>query len=104
MIEVTQTYELLPTVDLGAYAAWVKKALGIVLKQPGFVEFRAHRNLLGSPQVRTTTVWQSAAEWARFDEGDWQTLELELRRMATQLRVELWGPSAMVPEPLRPQR
>ncbi|WP_062536607.1 antibiotic biosynthesis monooxygenase [Mizugakiibacter sediminis] len=104
MIEVTQTYDLLPAVDRDTYADWVKKAIGLVLKQPGLVEFRAHRNLLGSPQVRTTTVWQSGADWAHFAEGAWQTLEPELRRMATNLRIELWGPSPMVTEPLRPGR
>jgi hypothetical protein len=46
MMEVNQTYDPLPDVDQEAYAAWAKKTVAIVLKQPGIVEFRAHRNVL----------------------------------------------------------
>lgn len=101
-MEATQTYDLLPDVDQEAYAAWAKKTIAMVLKQPGMVEFRGHRNVLGSPQIRTTTLWRSGAEWANFGEGPWKASEAELRRYATNIRTELWGPSALVPEPLRP--
>lgn len=103
MIEVNMTYDLLPDIDQQAYGEFVKKAIATVLRAPGFVEFRANRNVLGSPQVRSTSVWQSLADWARFTESaEWQALELEFRTFLTNLDVQIWGPSPLVSEPLRP--
>ena len=39
------------------------------LQAQGLVEFRAYRNMLGSPQVRLVTVWQTLEIWARFGES-----------------------------------
>jgi hypothetical protein len=63
MIEVDMRYDLLPGIDLRAYEAWAKKVIGTILQAPGIVEFRASRNMLGSPSVRATTVWQAMADW-----------------------------------------
>jgi len=102
MIEVIESFDLVPGVDQDAYQSWAKKAVALVLQQPGLVELRANRNILGSPQVRIVTVWKSGADWAKFGEGAWRPLESELLKFATNLKAELWGPSALVPEPLRP--
>ena len=102
MLEVCVAYDLLPGVNQDGYQAWAKKAISATLKQPGLVEFRAHRNILGSPEIRTTSVWRTGGEWISFAEGGWKSLEHELRSFATNLRMEVWGPSALVPEPLRP--
>ncbi len=102
MLEVCVAYDLLPGVNADTYGAWAKKAIATTLKQPGLVEFRAHRNLLGSPQVRTTTVWRSGPEWFAFADGAWKAVEQELRGLATNVHMEVWGPSPLVPEPLRP--
>jgi heme-degrading monooxygenase HmoA len=102
MIEVVLTYDLVPGADQQAYLAWAKNAIGATMQQPGLIEFRAHRNLLGTPQVRTTTEWQSLADWETFWQGAWQPIEAALRTMATSVRVEFWGPSPVLPEPLHP--
>lgn len=102
MIEVCVVYDLLPGVSQDTYGAWGKKAIATTLKQPGLFEFRANRNMLGSPQVRTTSVWRSGADWIAFADGGWRALEQELRGLATDIRMEVWGPSPLVPEPLRP--
>lgn len=104
MIEVVQSYDLLPGVDQQAYAAWAKDGIGIVLQQKGLVEFRANRNLLGSPQIRTVSVWRSMTDWDEFNNGAWMQLDQQLRKMATNLKIEVWGPSSLVPEPLRPKQ
>jgi hypothetical protein len=52
MIEVNTTWELLPNIDQEAYGEWAKETVGKILKAPGLVEFRAHRNILGSPHVQ----------------------------------------------------
>ena len=103
MIEVNKTYDLLPGIDLQAYSESAKKWIGTLLQATGFVEFRAHRNLLSSPQVRSTFVWETLADWARFAESaERQELESELRTFATNIKIEIWGPSPVVPEPIRP--
>ena len=104
MIEVALLYDLDRGVDQEAYAAWAKKVIGHVLRSPGLIEFRAHRNLLGSPQIRSISVWESLADWQSFFQSEaWQAAEVELRtKFAPAIRVELWGPSPVVPEPLKP--
>ena len=103
MIEVNKSHDLLPGIDRQAYIAWSKRASATMLQAPGLVEMRVHRNLLGSPQVRLTLVWQTLADWAKFAESaERQKLDSELLEFATNINIELWGPSPVVPEPLRP--
>ena len=103
MIEVNKSYDLLPGIDRQAYVAWSKGASATMLQAPGLVEMRVHRNLLGSPQVRLTLVWQTLADWAKFAESaERQKLDAELLQFAANIHIELWGPSPVVPEPLRP--
>ena len=106
MIEVNLTYDLLPSADEQAYAEFAKKAIETTLKAAGLVEFRANRNMcFSAPQVRITTVWQTLNDWAYFTESPaWQALELELRALTTHNRIEVWGPSLLVPEPIHPSR
>jgi hypothetical protein len=48
-------------------------------------------------------VWKTVADWGHFAQSaEWQALEPELCTFVTNIRVELWGPSPVVPEPLRP--
>ena len=104
MVEGHVTWDLVPNVDLKAYGAWAQKATETTLKAPGLVEFRAHRGFMAPAQVRTTTVWQSISDWAKFIEGPWQQMETELRAFAVNMKSELWGPSPVVPDPLRPRK
>jgi heme-degrading monooxygenase HmoA len=103
MIEVNMTYDFLPGIDQQAYGELARRAIATVLEAPGFVEFRANRNVLGSPQVRSSTVWRTLADWAKFSESSgWPALEAEFRTFVTNLDVQIWGPSPLVSEPLRP--
>lgn len=104
MTEVELMYDLRPGIDMQAYQEWAKKAIGMVLKSPGIIEFRAHRNVLGTPYVRSTSVWKNLSDWSNFFESDsWKVLETELRtKFAQNIQVEIWGPSPIIPEPLRP--
>ena len=103
MIEVSKTYDLVPGVDQQAYLEFSKRALAVMLKAPGIVEIRAYRSLLGSPHVRLTLLWQTLADWAKFAESpERHILDSELFKFATHVRLEIWGPSPAVPEPLRP--
>jgi hypothetical protein len=104
MIEVDLKYDFLPGVNQQAYQRWAKKAIGTVLQSPGVVEFRASRNMMASPQVRATSVFKNMADWGNFAENaEWLALKAELSdKFATNVCVDIWGPSPVVPEPLRP--
>lgn len=103
MIEANTTWDLFPNIDQEAYGEFAKKAIGTILKAPGLIEFRASRNMLGSPQVRSTSVFRNLADWASFTDSDeWRALEAELRIFATNVHVDIWGPSPVLPEPVRP--
>jgi len=103
MIEVNTTWEFLPNIDQQVYGEWAGKTVGTMLKAPGLVEFRAQRNILGTPQVRSTSVSKTLSDWATYTDSDeWRTLEAEVRAFATNIRVEIRGPSPVLPEPVRP--
>jgi hypothetical protein len=103
MVEVTATYDFFPNIDQQAYGALAKRVIDTLLKAPGFVELRANRNLMASPQVRATYVFQTMADWANFVESaEYRALDTELRLFVTNLKVDIWGPSPVVPEPIRP--
>jgi hypothetical protein len=103
MIEVTYSYDFLPNIDDAAYARLAKRANALLIAAPGMIEFRAHRNMLGSPMVRRTSVWASLSEWATFAESpDWQAITAEFRTYVTNLEVIIWGPSPLLPNPVRP--
>lgn len=103
MIEVHKTYDLLQSIDKQAYLEYSKRAISTILKTSGIVEIRANRGLLGSPQVCLITVWQTLPDWAKFAESsERQNLEFELLEFATNINIEIWGPSPVVPRPLRP--
>ena len=104
MVESHVSYDLLSNIDQRAYAATVKKVVEVTMKASGVVEFRASRGLVAPAQVRGTTVWQTSTDWAKFVEGPWQQLEAELRTYATNIKLELWGPSPLITEPLRPAK
>jgi len=105
-VEVNLYYDLLPGIDQQAYQEWAKKAIAFVMQSPGLIEFRANRNVLGSPFVRSTTVWQTLTDWANFAQSEeWEKIAAELRdSFGVNIRVEIWGPSPIVPEPLRPKK
>ena len=105
MIEVNKTYDLLPGIDRQAYVQIAQKGIKILLQATGIVELRANHNLLGSPQAHLTTIWDTLADWAKFAESaERQAIESELLTFTTNINVELWGPSQIVPEPLRPNK
>ncbi len=103
MIEVAFTYDFLPNIDENAYAKLARRATAMMLKADGFVEFRAHRNMTGSPHVRRTSAWESLADWAKLTQNpEFQEITAEFRTYVTNLDVQIWGPSPFVPEPIRP--
>ena len=104
MIEIVHSYDFRPGIHEQAYAALAKKATAMMVAAPGFVEFRAHRNMIGSPHVKRTSLWENLYDWAALAQRpEFQALTAEFRSYVTNLNVEIWGPSPYVPHPIRPK-
>jgi len=89
--------------DYGAYLAFVNNAVERERHAEGFLELRAHRSIVGSRQVRVTHVWKSLADWAKFvDSAENRALDAELRSFVENVEMQIWGPSPVMPEPVRP--
>jgi quinol monooxygenase YgiN len=86
-----------------AFQAWVPRTIPQILALTGVVEFRAYRPASGSWQIVTTTEFIDMAACASAISGDvWQQINNELHTLALDITVEIWGPSPVVPQPLRP--
>jgi antibiotic biosynthesis monooxygenase (ABM) superfamily enzyme len=86
-----------------AYEAWAKTALPTFLTVPGLVEFRAYRPVTGTSQIVTTYEFADLTSWATWYAHEEIQKAINERRAFTVNEVsELWGPSPIVPEPIRP--
>jgi len=86
-----------------AFQAWVQRTIPQILALTGVVEFRAYRPASGSWQVVTTTEFSDMAAWANAVSSEvWQQINVELHTLALDITVEVWGPSPVIPKPLRP--
>lgn len=76
-----------------------------MLKQPGVTEFRAYRNpTLTSPQVMAHIEFDGMDALMQFlVSDDYGMIMGDLRATgATNISVDIWDGSPVVPEPLRP--
>ncbi len=86
-----------------AYREWTQGAIGRTLAVPGVNEFRAYRPTTGTSQVVVTYEFTDLAAWAAWQSHeDSQKVVEELRTLALNVEIEIWGPSPVVPEPIRP--
>ena len=84
------------------YKKWTESAIKRTIGVPGVVEFRAYRPATGSSQVVVTYEFPDWATWATWQEDEQtQSVLNELRTVAVNVSSELWGPSPVVPEPIR---
>jgi quinol monooxygenase YgiN len=86
-----------------AYLKWTEGAIKRSLSVPGVVEFRAYRSVAGSSQVVTTYELPDMAAWAAWNSNeDIQKLVAEVHTLALNVSIEVWGPTPVVPAPIRP--
>ena len=87
------------------YADWAKSAIQRTLAVPGVVEFGAFRPLTGSHQVVIYYQFIDLAAWTTWRESEAvQQVFDELYEYGSEVEMELWGPSPVVPQPLRPSQ
>jgi heme-degrading monooxygenase HmoA len=84
------------------YPEWARSTVRRLLAVPGLVEFRGYRPATGCNQVIVTYEFTDMQAWAswRYNE-DVQKVWDEASAYLTNTSWELWGPSPVVPEPIR---
>jgi antibiotic biosynthesis monooxygenase (ABM) superfamily enzyme len=105
MVLYVMKYDILPD-KAGAYARWAAES-GIprTMAIPGLVEFRGYRPASGSHQIALTHEFKDMSSWAAWMESqDYQKLMEEFRPFVTNVSTEVWGPSPIAPEPMRPKK
>jgi len=86
-----------------AYLKWSESAIKRTLAVPGVVEFRAYRPAAGASQAVITYEFNDLEAWAAWNSKESvQQVLTELRTLALNVKSELWGPSPVVPTPIRP--
>lgn len=86
-----------------AYAKFAQGAIPRTVGVPGVVEFRGYRPASGASQVVGTYEFADMAAWtAWYNHDDIQQVVADLRAVANDVTMEIWGPSPIVPEPIRP--
>ena len=86
-----------------AYTKWTQSAIQRTLAAPGVVEFRAYRPATGAHQIVTTYEFADFAAWAAwYTREEIQKVLDELHTVGIDVTTELWGPSPIVPKPIRP--
>jgi|Deesub1362A_J573_1020465.scaffolds.fasta_scaffold01064_13 antibiotic biosynthesis monooxygenase (ABM) superfamily enzyme len=95
-------WDILPD-KIESYTQWTQSAIQRILAVPGVIEFRAYRSATGSSQAVVTYEFADMATWAAwYSNEEVQKVLNELRTFATNISMELLGPSPIVPEPVRP--
>ena len=101
MVMLVTKWDIHPD-KLEAYLKWTDGAIKRDLSVPGVVEFRAYRGAAGAPQVVTTWEFSDMSAWATWNSSaEVQKVFAELHTLAVNVTSELWGPSPVVPAPVR---
>jgi heme-degrading monooxygenase HmoA len=87
----------------GEYAEWAKSAMSRIFSVPEVMEFRGYRPATGSHEVVVTYEFADMNAWAAWQSNtDMLKLRQEMSLYVDNVHQELWGPSPVVPEPIRP--
>ena len=96
------SYDILPG-KAQAYAELLKTATPRILAAPGILELLGYRPATGSHQIVATYAFPNAEAWAIWRTSeDIQKHFDESRSFLTNIRTEVWAPSPVTPQPLRP--
>ena len=102
MVLVVMKWDIHPD-KMETYLKWTESAIKRTLAAPGVVEFRAYRPATGASQVVVTYEFADLATWtAWYGNEDVQKVLNELRTLTLNVNTEVWGPSPVVPAPIRP--
>ena len=104
MVLYVMRFNILPD-KVDKYNKWIENYYRLTLAVRGVVEFRAYRTLASSQgHIVATYEFKNMGTWAKwYSSNELQKFLDELKKYVTNLTFELWGPSPIVPEPIRPE-
>ncbi|MGC8875052.1 MAG: putative quinol monooxygenase [Chloroflexia bacterium] len=86
-----------------AYLKFTENTIRRTLAIPGVVEFRAYRPAAGGSHAAVTYEFADLSAWAAwYSTEEAQNVMDELHTVTLNVTTELWGPSPVVPKPIRP--
>jgi hypothetical protein len=104
MVLLVASYDILPD-KAGAYMQWAQTAIPRAIAIPGLVEYRAYRGVAAERggQVVLTYEFAGMARFAAFwSHEDMRRMDDELQSFTANQSAQIWGPSPVVPAPIRP--
>lgn len=106
MIEVHLVYEVLEGIDEQRYFEWMKRTIVPAFRSKGIIEVRAYRNVRESSEVLVVSLWEKLEDWTDFSQSEgWKSFIDPLQStFAKNISIEVWGPSPLMPAPLRARK
>lgn len=102
MVTLVMKWDILPD-KAKEYADWARSSVQKQLSVPGLKEFRAYRPVTGTHQVVVTYEFDSFAAYENWrNSEELQKANEEWFLFTTNRYIEFWGPSPVIPEPIRP--
>lgn len=105
MALIVITWDLPPAEQIDSYNEKSSSWISMVLNQPELGQFRGYRNAFRTtPMAMIHLEFDSLASCLKFIESeDYALLEYEMRASGvTNMGVQLWSPSPVIPQPLSP--
>ena len=85
------------------YPSWAQTGVKRLLSVPGVIEFRGFRPITGDRQVAVTFEFKDMQTFdAWYSHEDTIQVFTDGTSYLVDKETELWGPSPVVPEPVRP--
>jgi antibiotic biosynthesis monooxygenase (ABM) superfamily enzyme len=102
VVMLVEKYDIHPD-KVEAYVRWSEGAIKRLFSVPGVIEFRGYRMAVGSHQVVCTYEFADLASYGHWRENkEIQKVYDESYTLTLNLTSEIWGPSPVVPKPIRP--
>ena len=104
MVLLVSKYDIHPDKQ-EAYLKFAEGSVKRLLSVPGVVEFRGYRGAAGAPQCVITYEFADMSAYAAwFSNEEVQKVITEAHTLGLNMTSELWGPSPVVPTPIRPSK
>jgi antibiotic biosynthesis monooxygenase (ABM) superfamily enzyme len=102
MVLFVQKWDVAPG-KLEEYNEWIPSAMKRCLSAPGVIELRGYKPAIGSQQSVVTWEFADLESWAKWhSDEELVKVRAEFMLLTTNRMEELWGPSPIIPKPIRP--
>jgi len=101
MVLWVMKYDINPA-KIDSYGEWAQSTVPDIIGAGGVVEFRGYRPVTGDRRVVVTVEFADLAAWKAWYDNEAVQAIFADTSMLLNLETDLWGPSPVVPQPIRP--